>query len=333
MTRRPVKQMKEEEEEVIVTFNGKEHTLTEWTKKEVAAADDDATLNWRDVFESHKTELKTNIDEPAPTGVTLKKKTKRPLGFLPFFKHFWVPFLSAVIVGLGIGFTVLLLFSSNGKKEVANAPAAASVTEHPKEATSSGDGAADVSTLSLSVQAVQAGVLSTKAAADGFVDDLKSQGVPAVSVQDGDHFNIFIALAATEESRDQIKNMYKEKVEKPYGKEWKLMKEVKTTKATAQFLDKGRALFSGMIPLSAAAASGSAPDKKALDNIGQLLNNWSSQKVTTNDSTVDKQLISFKGMLEAAFANIKNNGDGHSGQQSLLDALGLYQEILSGLQK
>ncbi|MGV3487937.1 MAG: hypothetical protein ACO1OC_05050, partial [Tuberibacillus sp.] len=106
-----------DQEDVIVTFNGKNHKLKDWIKIEKAAVDDDSSLNWKKVFEEHTP--KPNLGESAPTGFVPYKKIKKkrkaynalPLALI--FKQFWVPFLSAIIVGLGIGFTVLIMFSSH----------------------------------------------------------------------------------------------------------------------------------------------------------------------------------------------------------------------------
>lgn len=321
------------DEEIIVTFNGKDHTLEEWTKKQAAVRKQDKTpLNWRKVF-ADQVPVTRRDQREAAAGFSANRnfKGRRPGRFLAplLIKFFGVPFVAAVIVGLAIGFTVLIMLSSHDKKirnpSVATAGQVAGETPGKKVK-------ADAPQLDLTVHAVQANTFSTAEGANEQVQTLKNLGVPAAVVRDGQRYDVFIALAGSESGRKKLVAKYESL--KPFGKTWAVrFPAAGLSEATARYLETGRILLLDLIRLSADKALDQKVDQKALADVQTTLNGWTAAANVKMADNLKEDLTSFKGAIESAYSHIENREDQDAGQQSLLDAVRLYQTIAFALEK
>jgi len=322
----------QDHEDVIVTFNGKNHKLKDWVKKEKAAVDDDSTLNWNKVFEEHTP--KPVIGETAPTGfvpykkVKKKRRTKSAKTTGIFVKQLWIPLMSAIIVGLGIGFTVLLVFSNHKAEK----PPSVAASAQPVQATP-----ADSSLISLAgnqfavnLQVLQESSFDTLSAANDHIKQLKDKNIPAVVFNEGGDYKVFIGLAKDEGTRRELTGIFGDR--QLYGKALSFTPNtIKTSKQIGDFLNSGKALMTDMIPLSSAKALDKNLSKDALSAIDKKLNQWASIDQLNVKGTLKKDLTSFRGAIESAYSHLENADDPDNAQQSLLDALGTYQKILLAL--
>lgn len=322
-----------DQEDVIVAFNGKNHKLKDWTREEKAATDDDPSLNWKKVFEEHTP--RPNLGESAPTGFVpykkVKKKRKNIAGnsIVPLIKQFWIPFLSAIIVGLGIGFTVLIMFSHHKDVKKEALPADAPVSQQkPSDVVAKSLSGGD---FAVSLQVVQGGSYGTQKAANERLDELKKLQVPAAVFREDDQYKVLIGVAASESVRREMTDAFTN-VKDLYGKSWAYQpKTIKTSNQVADFLKIGKQLFDALVPLSAAKTLDQKVDKKALSDIGKNLNKWPGIDTLNVKGSLKSDLTSFRGAVEAALSHLENTDDPDNAQQSLLDAISTYQKILIAL--
>ncbi|GGH85859.1 hypothetical protein JOD43_003475 [Pullulanibacillus pueri] len=324
-------------DDVIISFNGKEHRLEEWAKKEVAAADEDQTLNWRKTFNEQKKLNHDDQGEAAPAIVKYKKKKRKvgrqglPSGtFFNLFKHFWMPFLAAIIVGLGIGFTILILFSDHKTQTTTlNNAAQKENVSSPDQAKAQG-AEQNVQALSLRVQVIQWNVFAKKDAATKGMEDLeKSSQIPAAVVNDGEQYAVFIGIADNSTRRKTLETQLQKKKVTLYGKVWDYTpQKFQSSSNVFQYMKKGKTLFTQLIEASGALAEGETPDQKTVNTISKLLDALSVPKDESLSSTTKKDLETFRVVLNTAYNQIKA---GQEGQQALLDGLSLYQKICSDL--
>ena len=330
------------QDDVIVSFNGKEHRLEEWSKKELAAADEDHSLNWRKTFAEQTPSRPDEHKESAPALVKPKRKkrrkitnrhtTQRPFSegvLINFFKSFWVPFITAIIVGLGIGFTVLILFSD--KSQAPNQETATEVVADHKG--TNGTSAANVNQggqLDLSIQVIQEGLFSSQSAAQKEMDDIKDEyNVPAAAIKQNDQYSVLIGLTNDEAIRDTLKNDFTERSMDVFGKKWDFKAgDIQASKAVYEYLTTGNALFHELLADSSAIIANNSLDKTKLDKLEESLNEWNVPNDSSLSTSTKEEIKTFNNILKTAFSQIQ---DGESGQQPLLDALSLYQMICTSL--
>lgn len=318
------------QEDVIVTFNGKNHRLKDWMKIEKAAVDDDASLNWRKVFEEHTP--KPDNSESAPTGFVPYKKVKKKrlhkpnYGFGQLFKMFWIPFLSAVVVGLGIGFTVLLMFSDH-KTNHAKAP------EAPEAVATSAElkvNTLDGTPFSMTVQVLQENSYKTEAGAKEDLSQLKENEKPGAVLKENGNYKVIVGLAKDEATRKQLANTFGGMA--LYGKAFSFSpKAVRTSQQVGEFLIDGKNLMMAMVPLSTEKALGKKIDGTKLSVLNEKLNHWAAIDQLNVTGSLKKDLTFFRGAVESAYSHLEGKDDPDSAQQSLLDALASYQKIVTAL--
>ncbi|GGE42645.1 hypothetical protein GCM10011391_21800 [Pullulanibacillus camelliae] len=347
MTRsKPNEQQHRDTDDIIVSFNGKEHRLQEWTRKQVAAAEEDHSLDWKKTFQDQKRIDEPDYSEPASTVLTSKhrkkkkKKKRLPVSgqkksrsttFTTFFKHIWMPFITAIIVGLGIGFTVLILFSHNSK-----APTDTETSSHQSQTatnTSSEEkNNQNAKALALTLTEIQGGVFTTQKAAEAGMNDLKQHsGLPAAVIKDGERYAVFIGIVSSDSAKAQLTNTFTSKGVDIYSKSWSYsVQSVHATDRVYRDLQEGQKAFSACLDASSQFLAGGEPSQAALNKAKKALTDFQLPKASQAESSQISQLKTLHDKLMTAFNQIKS---GETGQQSLLDALNVYQGILQGLAK
>ncbi|MFC7393188.1 SPOR domain-containing protein [Scopulibacillus cellulosilyticus] len=344
---------KKTDPDIIVKFNGKEHSLEEITKAETAAADSDKSLNWRQVFPNEEKEtLKSDKieEQSAVTHESLvsklkkkKSKTKSENDHIPIFlliKHIWIPLLAAIIVGMGLGFTLLLAFSGHGKNHAVSTVSNTETASQPGQSLKQNASALPAKDLSLHLYVIQAGVFSNKSQADALVNGFHEQGVPGVVEKDGNNY-VFIGAQTNQSDVNRMKNYFKDQSISVYTKDWTAKSKQKTVKRNAyNFMKLGNDLLVSMIPVSG----------QMILNEGGSINNKDMNKIKAMESELKKaeneaegvftkkdqdKLHSFSNQISKSVQYLDKHKDkldkktGSYLQQHLLNAMLLYKELLS----
>jgi len=334
-----------ENEDIIVSFNGKEYRLQEWTKKQVAATEEDRSLDWKKAFQDQRRMNERDDSELASTVITSqhkKKKNKRknrlasgdhtaPMTFLIFLNYLWIPFLTAIIVGLGIGFTVLILFSHNDRtsENVGVEGGGHQVATHAKNASNSSQKA---KSLSLSLIEIQGGVFSTQKAAEARVSELtETNGIPSTVIEEGSRYAVFIGIVSSDTARARLQNTLTSKGIDMYSEDWSYhIQTLHATDLMYRNLKDGKAAFLACLHASSQRLAAEKPSQSSLHKAQQSVSRFQLPNQSQAEATLRSQLKMFHDKLSAAFNQIKSGG---TGQQPLLDALSSYQKIVQNLSK
>ncbi|WKB36835.1 hypothetical protein QS257_08080 [Terrilactibacillus sp. S3-3] len=147
------------------------------------------------------------------------------------------------MVGLGLGFTMLLVFSDQGKTAVK--PSAA-VSESQKK-TEQGEKAStlNVKDLPLKINVIQGGVFTKTEQVDKVTRELRKKEVPAIAVKNGGETAIYIGLMTNETKNNILANYYKKRKIGFYEKNWRLSAAehplvLKKNQQLADFIGKGQ---------------------------------------------------------------------------------------------
>jgi|GEM_PF-2750126 len=339
----------DENEDIIVSFNGKEYRLQEWTKKQVAATEEDHALDWKKTFQDQKRideRGDSDYDNESASTVTTsqhkKKKNKRKnrlvrdyhglfMMFLIFLKYLWMPLLTAIIVGLGIGFTILILFSHNGRTP-AKAEMEVSSNQVSTHSTATQNGSRRAQLLALSLTKIQGGVFSTKKAAEARVSELaQKKGIPSVMIKEGSRYTVFVGIVTSDSAKAKLQNTLASKGIDVYSKGWSYhIQTLHTTDFIYRDLKDGRATFLACLDVSSQRLAVEKPSQSILNKAHKSLSDFQLPNQSQAGGTLRSQLKMFHDTLSAAFNQIKGGG---TGQQPLLSALNSYQKILQNLSK
>lgn len=353
---------KQEKSDVSITFNGKEHTLEEWTKAEIAAADKDKTLNWQSAFQGHTEKSETNKKTSAPGKkfasyyYQVKKKRRRGLkqkrtAFFPkhppsakeirvFFKHVWLPVMAALVVGLGLGFTMLLIFSDQGKTSVKSSAAAEQTTKK----TGQGQAVSPLKAedLPFEVSVIQGGVFSKTEQVNKAIGGLRKKGVPAIAVKTGGQTAVYIGLMTNDSAGSRLTNYYKKRKVGYYEKKWQLSVAehplVLKNRQLADFIGKGRDILKALLGISGQVTPESSLIKaQTAEKLDKLKSGWQWEPAADNKqlSGTDKEkLAAFyndAGNAVSAAEALRKKTSARSFyifQQSLLQATAEYGQII-----
>ncbi|TCP32233.1 sporulation related protein [Scopulibacillus darangshiensis] len=347
-----------------VSFNGEERKLEEKKdQSKVAAVDKDKMLNWRDTFP--KTADKQSIHDVEeddmqhaaghdpiyfPKGKKKKKKKKKRTvasknnresspQLIIILKNIWIPLLSAVIVGLGLGFTILLLFSGDDKAQTTSKIQANSAVK--SENTTSKPSEEAAKNLELDLNVIQAGAFSKQDQAKELANKLEDKGLASLTTKN-DNFYVFAGLASDADQVDGLKEYFKNQGIDVYAKTW----DIQSTKSWAkeaplnQFFYQGKELLGKLLTLNnKVMVSGDHPKNSRLKDINKIKVGWDmiddnkmsglSKKErakvrdfhsTLSDATMAANKLENKATKEKVSAL----------EQNLMDAVKLYKDLVGG---
>lgn len=330
---------KEKHAPISIRFNGEKHTLEEWTQKETAA-DKEHMLDWSEAFPKMQAG-----SADAPEKEAANKNVKKHLRFFPvqqelppvkkFFRTlhvFWLPATAAIVIGLAIGLTMLILFS--GQKQQTS-----STWERNNATTVSGQVASiNKNDLQITAYFLQAGVYSTKAKAEAAAAILRSKGLAVLSGGSNETV-LFIGAASGSSGAQRLAAYYKNQNVPVYQKQLRFQPasdpEVLHNNQNAQFARITRAIIMEMAQ-NAIIESGSKihPDKKVSVKIAEL----SDQLQKINVQTSNRQLASLSASIKTAVQNAVSRTvvsvKGQTGpqfasyQKALLELIALYQGMI-----
>ncbi|GAY75128.1 SPOR domain-containing protein [Sporolactobacillus inulinus] len=191
--------------QVTVSFNGEKHVLEEWTRKETAA-DQDKSLDWIGAFSDENDELqqpkKISTDSNAFTEKKqplLKNKghsaRKKPMTKLRMIRFVGLPAAAALVVGLVIGMSLLMILNEQAPKEKNTWASGAQSNQQAGTSTIASND------LNLSLYFIQAGLFGSSAKAKQIASRLNA---PAVVMPVTGGNAIFVGAAQSEKEADQM---------------------------------------------------------------------------------------------------------------------------------
>jgi hypothetical protein len=339
---------------VSVTFNGKETKLSKQMKEPTSVSDQDKLKNWREQEEkvitlsSSETEADAEAERPndtspldwrgfnnsqtAATLVDPSKKKKRKNGqsgpLFSFIKKFSIPFLSAIVVGLGLGFTVLLVFTNHKtvSPTVKTPPAILQGgVATAKQASPSNTKTVSGADYQLNLQVIQMGVYKQQAGALTDQKKFDASGIHTAIVKDQTTYYLFSGVAL---NPSDIKTLEKTlfKGQQVYGKAWTVQpSKVKGSALDLQDLKTANLVIQNLIPLSVSACLNQPVDTKIMTQVKKAL----EQMEDPNGLRGQEKLVTLKGTLLAAYSALnQSKPDGQKSQDALLDAIANYKVIM-----
>lgn len=342
---------KKESPRVIITFNGKKHTLEEWTKQETAA-DKERQLNWNHAFPKNP----DTADRESPyinnkpsriksylrvRHVFGRKKIKWPAGgrtireTLYPVRHFLLPAAAAIVVGLSIGLSMLLVFTGQ------TGPGQGAWTSGTGRSATAGQSLSPVTnqSLGLSVYVIQSGVYSTQAAAGQAAGQLRNNGAAAVTFNQGTT-DIFISAASTAAGAAKLAGYFKNQGIPVYQKNIQFSASanpaVLKDGSAAAFAAQGKALMQDLLKISEEAVNNHfSPSGQALAQMDRLLNSWKLPNAGSLSSRDGQIAENFRKSAVTAASRAhamqaKGTGTSFSTyQQSLLETIMLYRDLIA----
>lgn len=345
-----------DQEKITISFNGRNTTLNQWVNKPVALTDQDQMKNWRKEEPKgdnlKKSQEKLSTDESAPkltgpldwrhfenkqTAATLlhqpiknkkKSKSSQP-DFVIFIKKFWVPFLSAIIVGLGLGFTVLLILA-NHNADTPNENVLSTSQKGITPGVSSTQNNEPVTTANgkdylLNLQVIQLGIWNSQASAVAAQNQFEASGIHSALIKNGNQYALFAGMALNTGDLAPLEQTLKNKVNY-YDKGYVINpKTVKGTKLDLQDIKTANLVIQNLIPLSLSAITNGQVNQSVLKEVKKALDQMEDPSVGTNK----KDLVTLKGTLVAAYTALtQSKPDGLGAQKALLDSMVSYQSII-----
>lgn len=342
---------KKKSPQVIITFNGKKHTMEEWTKKETAA-DKEKLLNWNSAFPENQN--RAGISHPQ--GQKLPDRVKSYLRVKHIFsrerkkwrpgrpmiheavylvRHFWLPAAAAVVIGLAIGLTMLMIFAgqtqSVGAAWTARTGSSGAAAQSAPASASSRD-------LGLSAYVIQAGVYSTKAKAAQAAAQLQNNGSAAIMVDRGTTA-IFIGAASAKPGAAKLDGYYKSQGIPAYQKSLQFNASAKPavlkTGSAATFIVQGKALMQNLLEISDEAINGNfSLSGQTVVKMDKLINAWKLPDGGSLNSAGRSLAVNLQKQAGVAASmahtlQVKKSGASFNAyQQSLLETIILYGELI-----
>lgn len=330
---------KQDRRQITIVLNGKRNVLNGETGKDEVAATSEVGVE-REIFEStegtdtrpfslkafgHKSRKYPARKMPKAYHV---KRKKRPRGTPrvsgnPLFRKLLLPLVAAIMIGTGLGVTVLMFFT---KDQVAIGdqlkPADAGVDQG---GTSTGAAVANVAFDPLQVRIVQGGVFSEKSAAEQAADQFKNDGKSAAVLEQEGKFFLLIGGAVSEPGIQFIANLHKEAGTSIYVKSLTIQGHEKRT-AGAAIMKDAVAFYEQLLSQTSTALTVGTVEKDQLDQIQSTYDRLKKKEPKALEKE-EKDLMKKLDNSYQSFSNWMRQGS-KSGvwetQQALLDWLTAY---------
>ena len=199
-------------------------------------------LDWREQFPVKP----ESIDQQAASresALFYQKKGFKKGDILQLLKKLWLPLLAAVIVGLAIGFTLMIMISKDNSAKSA-APSASLPVEIQPVAKSS----VNLSALQLRFYGVQANVFNNKDGALAFQQELQQKGLPSF-ILSADSYRVIVGFAKDKSAAKKMAAGFKKQKIDVYAKPFSLAanKNNNFTSLDAEILNTSKSLISQVI--------------------------------------------------------------------------------------
>ena len=279
---------------ISIRING-EHTYLdrdeldkdEQVHEEIQVAHDEqasAIEDWMEEQEKKKQKQEKKQNRKPLSGMNLSvlerayPLKRKKLSFPSTWKHLVMAGLSAVFVGIILGFVMLRLFSGLEAQQTPNSeatPASTSVTGN--QATTNSKPAASVqkqmySLPTMKAFVVQAGIFSTKDKATAWQSDLAAEGITSYIWERENQFYLFAGVAPSKQEGEKIATYLKAQGFDTFVKDWSVTgQEVKVAQSEGQWIEKGMNYWSTFLaPVASQIDSG----KGDTGNIVTQITDW-----------------------------------------------------------
>ncbi|MFD2618164.1 SPOR domain-containing protein [Terrilactibacillus laevilacticus] len=350
--------------DITILINGKEHDMVDWVNSETAATQSEKTLNWRESFKEDQDAYKGKEKEPFATShefnqhYQLNKKKRKSLtkrkkvynGYAHKKKnimnspsisiHSWIPIFAAVIVGLGLGFSLLLYFSS---QQDASKKALEAQTVNGTPNSNEAQAASKTYDLNQELYVIQAGVFSDSAQANKKIKQLNRKKVSAAPFENNRQYSVMIQMSTNQKQNDQLAKLYKKKHISIYTKSFTIKNNNSTllkSNSVASFMYSGKGLVQQLMSvIQTMRLSGGKTDvSQKVKKITVSKVKWelpSSAKLKTMSSQNQQDIKSFYNNLTNAIIQVNalkddwNDQRGYQCEQNIIQALSKYERILN----
>jgi hypothetical protein len=329
-------ELKKKTPRVTITFNGKKHNLEEWTRQETAA-DKDKSLNWNAAFSEERTTMKHHTQPIADDDAFVKQKhsffrnnkKRRPVlskssGTWHTIRLFWLPAVAAMVVGLVIGLSMLMIFSDQNTK--------VKDTWADGQKKTQSDGASEAAkaiNLNVPVYMIQAGLFGSSSKAKQVAEQLKNQG-PAAVMQVSGGTAIFVGISQTEVGADQLLAHFKKKGMTVFKKQMTIQSDSAAEKNKLKVNETliYKKIIIALLSISEQSKNGAAaPDAKYLKTVDKLYSSVSKQARGTK---TDRVLAQVNQTRTTAHNLVSDSSEEHffTFQQNLLETVSEYNALI-----
>ncbi|MTT31754.1 hypothetical protein GMB86_06970 [Terrilactibacillus sp. BCM23-1] len=350
--------------DITILINGKEHDMGDWVNSETAATQSEKTLNWRESFheeqDAYKERERENEDFAAGHEFNrhyqLNKKKRKSLtkrkkvhnGYAKKKKNMtnsptislnsWIPIFAAVIVGLGLGFSLLMYFS--GQQE-SSKKALEAQTVNGTPNSNEAQAASKTYDLNQELYVIQAGVFSDSAQANKKIKQLNKKKVAAALFENNGQYSVMIQMSTNQKQNDQLAKLYKKKHISTYTKSFTIKNNNSTllkNNAVASFMYKGKDLVQQLMSvIQTMRLSGGKTDvsqKVKKMTVSKVKWELPSTQLKTMSSQNQRDIKSFYNDLTNAIIQVNalkddwNDQRGYQCEQNIIQALSKYERIL-----
>ncbi|MBD1381196.1 SPOR domain-containing protein [Metabacillus arenae] len=243
-----------------------------------------------------------------------QSKKKQPIHFP--LKKFITTILLAVVLGVGFG-TIALQFMSNEDMPVfaslqGENKDTPSLTDTEEKADEKGDKESAGAASTYEGFAVQAGSFTSRDGALSVAEDIKSKGLPAIVLPDGERQVVYVGIGNEKDDTESISSIFQQSSEvEPWGGK-QLSLELSLTEESQPFME----IIKGLATLSTQTINEQPVKTDELASITEQL-----EKSSPKEETPKKIKENLTNALNGIKKETKEGG--WSAQQNLLDSLSL----------
>lgn len=262
-------------------------------------------------------------------GTHKQPNIKKPQFKMMIPKGVLISIISAIVVGVGLGFLVLLVFTDDDKSDLPISNTAPVTNSSNKEDNK----AKATASFGMDFSIVQGGVYSTTEKASTAAEELKQQDIPAVVDEMDGKFNILIGIAENTQTAEQIESAYKANNIDAYAKPWSYKIENVSLPASVDkdWFVKGEELLKGLITASGNAYSDSLVAED-LHDLKESFKAWSKNKPDKASKEIADKLDFYEKALDAGIKSLTAENKMDT-QQKTLNAYMAFKSIIAELNK
>lgn len=316
--------------DVIISFNGEKHTLEEWTRQEIAAGKE-RPLDWSGAFPVKDPTQKHSGFPSEPKAATRPAYRRKSDQAARVIKQFWVPAAAAIVIGLAIGLTMLMLFSGLSKQGATAGEQGASASSGVTQTVKQTD-------LDLAVFMIQTGVYSTKDKATQSAADLQQRHIP-VLIAGGRQSAVFIGISGTRSAAGKLASLFQGQGLSVYVKPFNIKTAKQAAflqdKRAADFAVKGKDIMQRLLKVADDAADGRQyPSQNTLNQLNKQVNEMNSISIASLNASEKKLIAGVRSSAADAAGTLRTlrtskDRDAYNGfQQSLLKMISDYQNMI-----
>ncbi|WP_280769777.1 SPOR domain-containing protein [Salipaludibacillus daqingensis] len=318
---------KEDEE----PLNNDKQKIVDFNKRRRAMEETRAPF-WDDGIREHSPKL--------PPSNRKKKKPSLDKFSLQFFKNkVFLSCVAAILVGGAFGMMLLSLFTG---QEATSSQNQAGFSDGPSIV----DVATDIDTEentrltipSLELHFVQVGAFSTIEKGNEVASLLKSEGLPATLLEDGDIHYLFTGMAMDRKGADILANYIEEEGQETYVKSFAVSTDnLELEEDFHTFLTKGREWIEYTSIMAINDIRGTSPSNEQVKNLIDIGQAWedSYEELSFSNEEVEglsKEWVEEnKEIIDEYSSDSSSSGIGLETQESLMNGMLIYKDLIQAL--